>query len=323
MGMELSVELFLIDNLLMDLLMLRLAAAIGGLRLRPWLAAAVALFGAVYALLSMTTMPVLACLPCKLGLCAVASLPLVRAPKDIPRAVLSLFAAACLMGGLLLALCMMLGGTLSGGALIGTVPLRIALLGATAALALPRLVRSALSALRNRSKRVLLRIILEDRTLEVMALADSGNLLTEPLSGKPVIIVERALLPDCSHGRPVPYATLGGEGFLYAVRPRLVQVYLGGWHVIDAMIAPSDTQINGTQAILDSALLPNGRSHADVQTHLEVVQATVSSPAHAEEKAGPVYPFGGDAPGPVSGGGGAGLDHAPEGGGADGKERID
>lgn len=33
--MEVSAELFLLDNLLMDWLMLRLAAAIGGLRLRP------------------------------------------------------------------------------------------------------------------------------------------------------------------------------------------------------------------------------------------------------------------------------------------------
>lgn len=85
----------------------------------------------------------------------------------------------------MMALCLLLGGSLSGGALIGTVPLRVALLGAAAAALLPRPVRAFFSAVRGRSRRVRLRIVLDDRTLELTALADSGNLLTEPLSGKP------------------------------------------------------------------------------------------------------------------------------------------
>ena len=77
--------------------------------------------------------------------------------------------------------------------------------------------------------------------------------------------MDRSLLPDCGGGRPVPYATLGGEGFLYAIQPRLLQAYVGGWHAIDALVAASDTRINGTQAIIDSALLPKGRRDTDVQ----------------------------------------------------------
>ena len=57
--MELSAELFVLDNLLMDLLMLRLAAAIGALRLRPVAAVLAAFLGAVYALLSMSALPLL------------------------------------------------------------------------------------------------------------------------------------------------------------------------------------------------------------------------------------------------------------------------
>lgn len=321
--MEVSAELFLLDNLLMDWLMLRLAAAIGGLRLRPWLSPAAALLGAVYALLSLTALPVLNRLPCKLALCVAAALPLVHAPRDLPRAILALFVAACFLGGLLFALCMLLGGSLAGGVLVGTVPLRAALLGAVAALVAPRLVRSLTAAIRNRSRHVLLRVVLQDRTLLVQALADSGNLLTEPLTGKPVVILDRSLLPDCGGGRPVPYATLGGEGFLYAIQPRLLQAYVGGWHAIDALVAASDTRINGTQAIIDSALLPKGRRDTDVQTHMDVVQAAVSAAPPAAAQAGAVHSFGGDAAGSVSGGGGTGLDHAPEGGRTDGEERID
>ena len=252
-----------------------------------------------------------------------AALPLVHAPRDLPRAILALFVAACFLGGLLFALCMLLGGSLAGGVLMGTVPLRAALLGAVAALVAPRLVRSLTAAIRNRSRHVLLRVVLQDRTLLVQALADSGNLLTEPLTGKPVVILDRSLLPDCGGGRPVPYATLGGEGFLYAIQPRLLQAYVGGWHAIDALVAASDTRINGTQAIIDSALLPKGRRDTDVQTHMDVVQAAVSAAPPAAAQAGAVHSFGGDAAGSVSGGGGTGLDHAPEGGRTDGEERID
>ena len=46
-NMELSLELFLLDNTLMNLLMLRLASAISGLKLRPLFGVAVSLFGAV------------------------------------------------------------------------------------------------------------------------------------------------------------------------------------------------------------------------------------------------------------------------------------
>ena len=79
--MELSAELFVLDNLLMDLLMLRLAAAIGALRLRPVAAVLAAFLGAVYALLSMSALPLLAAPVPKLLLCAAASLPLVSAPR--------------------------------------------------------------------------------------------------------------------------------------------------------------------------------------------------------------------------------------------------
>lgn len=321
--MELSAELFVLDNLLMDLLMLRLAAAIGALRLRPVAAVLAAFLGAVYALLSMSALPQLTALVPKLLLCAAASLPLVSAPRDLPRALLSLLAAACLTGGLMMALCLLLGGSLSGGALIGTVPLRVALLGAAAAALLPRPVRAFFSAVRGRSRRVRLRIVFDDRTLELTALADSGNLLTEPLSGKPVVIVSRALMPQTARGRPVPYAALSGGGVLYAVRPRLVQAYCGGWRAVDALVAPGDVPACGVQAIIDSALLPKGRRDEDVATHAFLVPAEVSEPAGEAAKAGSVHPRGGDAARAVHAGGGAAVGAAPQGGGEGGGGRAD
>ena len=85
---------------------------------------------------------------------------------------------------------------------------------------------------------------------------------------------------------------------LYAIQPRLLQAYVGGWHAIDALVAASDTRINGTQAIIDSALLPKGRRDTDVQTHMDVVQAAVSAAPPAAAQAGAVHSFGETLPAP-------------------------
>ena len=318
--MELSIELFLLDNTLMNLLMLRLASAISGLKLRPFFGVAASLFGAAYALLSLTVLPALNFWLCKLLLCLVAAIPLIHGIRDIPRALIALLAAACLTGGMLLGLCLMFGGTLSNGGLIGTVPVRLALLGISAGCLLPRLVRAALSVFRSRSRRVAVRIVLADRTLELTALADSGNLLTEPLSGKPVVIVDRRFMPDCGAGYPVPYATVSGGGLLYAVKPKRIQVFLHGWHAVDAFVAASAAPIDGVQAIIDSALLPKERGKRHDQAASLLVQTTVSAPAGPDQKAGALHTLRGDAAGTVPSGRGTAVDPAFESGRAGGEE---
>lgn len=318
--MELSIELFLLDNTLMNLLMLRLASAISGLKLRSLSGIAAALFGAVYALLSLSSLPVLRHWACKALLCIAAAIPLIHGKRDILRALLALLASACLTGGMMLGLCLMLGGVLSNGGLIGTVPVRIALMGISAGCLLPRMVRAALSAYRSRNRRIAMRIMLADRTLALTALADSGNLLTEPLSGRPVVVVDRRLMPQYTGGRPVPYATVNGDGMLYAIEPKSIRVFQDGWHSIDAMIAASVVPIDGVQAIIDSALLPKERGKTHDKPASILVETTVPSPIDSDEKAGALHSLRRDAPGAVSSGGGTAVDPSIEGGGADRKE---
>lgn len=319
-NMELSLELFLLDNTLMNLLMLRLASAISGLKLRPLFGVAVSLFGAVYALLSLTILPVLHLWVCKALLCVTAAIPLIHGKRDILRALLALLAAACLTGGMMLGLCLMLGGTLSNGGLIGTVPVRIALMGISAGCLLPRMVRAALSAYRSRNRRIAIRIVLADRTLALTALADSGNLLTEPLSGKPVVVVDQRLMPEYAGGRPVPYTTVNGEGMLYAIEPKSIRVFQDGWHSIDAMVAASAAPVEGVQAIIDSALLPKERGKTHDKAASILVQATVPAPLDSDQKAGALHSLRGNAPGAVSSGGGAAVDPSLESGGSGRKE---
>ena len=81
-------------------------------------------------------------------------------------------------------------------------------------------------------------------------LCDSGNLLTEPFSGLPVIVVRKNALgrtlpqgfpTGCSHLRIIPYSAVGGEGLLCAFRPESVEVRLGRRRqAVECYIAVSD-----------------------------------------------------------------------------------
>lgn len=75
-----------------------------------------------------------------------------------------------------------------------------------------------------------------DRTLSVLCLFDSGDHLTEPFSGAPVIAVERRALarlldvpPDIAALPPgwrvIPYAAMGGSGLLPAFLPDGISVH--------------------------------------------------------------------------------------------------
>lgn len=83
------------------------------------------------------------------------------------------------------------------------------------------------------------RIAWEERCAVFSCLYDSGNHLVEPFSGKPVLVVERAvaetLLPhiptvlDLPAGwRLIPYNTLGGDGLLPAFVPASVTAIVQG-----------------------------------------------------------------------------------------------
>ena len=100
--MEVSIEGFLLDNLLMNLLMLRLCSALSGLPVRRLAGFGAALLGAIYALLSVAVLPALALPVPKLLLGCVLVLPMVYHRRDYGRALLFLYLSACLMGGVML-----------------------------------------------------------------------------------------------------------------------------------------------------------------------------------------------------------------------------
>ena len=211
------IELFLLDNALMDLLILRLAAAMRGTRLYKGRAALGCFTGALYALWAACWPPA-GCLAAKVAfglLLAMALSP--RGWRDYGLGVLCLFTAAFLVGGLAFALAMATGGRIENGAVWGGIPLRTALVTALAASFLPRAIRRIL---RRKKLGMVTLTMLQDGKRRILAgMVDSGNGLYEPCTGLPVIV---AYLPDLAGQAqvPIPVATVHGEtGFIWVSPP--------------------------------------------------------------------------------------------------------
>ena len=84
------------------------------------------------------------------------------------------------------------------------------------------------------------------RSARFPALIDTGNLLREPLSGLPVLIVEARLLGDLppeSGFRTVHYGGMGGGGALQCFRPEAI--WCGGRRMPDAWVALSPAPLPG------------------------------------------------------------------------------
>ena len=125
---------------------------------------------------------------------------------------------------------------------------------------------------------VMVEITIGGRTVTLRGISDSGNLLCEPLSGKPCVIVDRARLasvlpselvcPDrgdalsalgglCEETRKrvvlIPASTATGEGMLVGLRAERIVIEAGGKkREADAVIALSDIEAG---ALVPSCLL--------------------------------------------------------------------
>lgn len=121
-----------------------------------------------------------------------------------------------------------------------------------------------------------LRITRGERTVEVPALFDSGNGLTEPFSGAPVAVAEygavAALLspawqPPCpvppAGARLIPFSSVGGGGMLPAFRPDRLTVVgeEGEWDRTGAWVAVCDTLGSDTCALIGLELTERREHH--------------------------------------------------------------
>lgn len=309
--MRINAEWFLLDNMMMDFLALRLAGALRGVRLRLWPMLLMSLFGAAYAMLALTKAPVLNALPLKIALSLLMAVAVTETPRAYGKSLLCLLVAACLMGGVMFALTLLFGGAFRGGAYVCTVPVRVLLLSAGLCALLPRCIATLMHAVRTRASLVRLRICLPDRVLTLTAFVDTGNLLTDPLTGLPVVIVRPGLLPE-EGGRPIPFRAVDTGGVLYVQRPKRVQIYQNGWQNVDAMVAGAREPIKAADAIIGGALITKEGWWNDADAD-SMAREGVPVALRQGGGAGTVHAHGGDAAGAVYAGGGADVDRTADG----------
>ena len=238
--MTVSIEGFVLQNLLMNALILILAARLAGVRagkLRIGLASALGCGYAVCAYLPWGR-PLLGLLP-RTAACAGMTLLLCggrlgREWRRTVRAFAFIWISTALLGGTGAGLMYLLGAR-------GYGPL--AALG-TAALGGGALI--ALTAARNRkmsSRTALLTGQRAGRRVSLVAIVDTGNALVEPLSNLPVIVVEKDALSGVAGGRmrAVPFTSVGGGGVLSAFAPDSVRV---DGREVEAFVAVYDGVLN-------------------------------------------------------------------------------
>ncbi len=260
--MRISIEWFLLDNTLMNLCVLLLAAALSGLRIRLPLSVGLCLLGGVFALLSLWLFPVLLTpVPKLLFACVLAFGLRADGWRAYLRGLLCVLLCAALLGGLvLLAAFVFHRNGISGldnGALVGAVETRVLLIATILAVLLPRILRALRNAARTASLHVPLCFTLDGSEMELDALIDTGNLLNEPVTGLPVVLVSCTSMGKREEGYPVRYCGVNGEGLLYARRAQSAKIRIEGvWHSTDIMVARSPVPITGAKAIVGNNALP-------------------------------------------------------------------
>lgn len=284
--MKVAIEPFLLDNTLMNCCVYLVAAAWMGVRIRMLPTMAVSLIGAVYALASLFCFPMLREPYIKVPAFLIFSLPLFRrdgAWRSIPFLLLS----AALTGGIAVLLTLQLGGSIyADGTMIGTVPIRAALLSAFAALCMPRALRKLLSVRRRHALHTEIVVALAEHTYRLDALIDSGNLLKEPLTGLPVLLIDR---PVDRPLLPVPFEKLSSGGVLYGERPDLVTLTEFNNASVDCICVQAPETIGTAQAVLPESLLPFDWRTKDDRMDLSYLGSPARAAAHWQKRYLMVY----------------------------------
>lgn len=245
--------LFLLNGVV-DYLLLLCAARVAGEELHRWRFALAAVLGGGYAVaIFLPGLAFLAQPACRLAIGVAMVLVAFSHSQRLLRQVLIFLALSCAFGGGVLAVSL-LGGqglALSGGVIYSGMDLKIVLLSAAGCYGLLSLLFRRWGRHTDaRGELVPARLVLGDKHIDLTALVDTGNTLSDPISGQGAIVAEGsaviALLPSgtaldlsdpagtlahsrtgalASRLRLLPYRAVGIErGLLLALRLDGVEV---------------------------------------------------------------------------------------------------
>lgn len=244
-------ELFLIDDLLLNLLILRLAAALVSVRPPIYRIGAAALAASGVSAAAAYLLPLLRSPFFRLPLLALMALGLPgKGLKAFLVNAAAVLTATFTAGGCALAAAYLSGGGMKDGFISGGVSLRILLAAAFAVSFLPRAIRSILRRriLNEASAKV---VLLHDGVPRRFdALIDTGNSLHEPVTGLPVAVIRCRALK--AYARiPVPVSSAAGSSVLFGFKPDRFSV---NGRETACIVAVTDEK-TGAEAILPPELV--------------------------------------------------------------------
>lgn len=251
------IELIILDNALMNILILRLAVCMCAFSISFKRTGFAALFGAFYAAAALAYLPELLELHFKFMLGGVMTLAVWDGRwKTLLKTAVSLYAATFLVGGLMWTILFLMGGSVNQGVFYAPIPFRIMLMGFVIAALLPRIIRNWIRDRALYRRIIKIKITHDSKVYDYQALVDTGNDLFDPLTGLPAIVAYAPELEEYAW-LPIPYETVGGNGFLHAFKPDKIEVMdTNEWVSINAVAAISEFPISNADALLGISALP-------------------------------------------------------------------
>ena len=202
--MTIYIDVILIENLIMNFIILYATGLVLKRKIKKVRLILASLLGAIYSLLTyISSFEIYTNIILKLILSILMVYIAFNAPnvKQIGKDLLLFYLVSFVFGGAAFAFIYIIKPQdilMKKGLFLGTYPLKTVVLGAIIAfiivIAAFKIVKSRFSTKDMYCK---IKIRLNEKEIETNAMIDSGNLLKEPISNTPVIIVEHTLLYDC------------------------------------------------------------------------------------------------------------------------------
>ena len=202
--MTIYIDVILIENLIMNFIILYATGLVLKRKIKKVRLILASLLGAIYSLLIyISSFEIYTNIILKLILSILMVYIAFNAPnvKQIGKDLLLFYLVSFVFGGAAFAFIYIIKPQdilMKNGLFLGTYPLKTVVLGAIIAfiivIAAFKIVKSRFSTKDMYCK---IKIRLNEKEIETNAMIDSGNLLKEPISNTPVIIVEHTLLYDC------------------------------------------------------------------------------------------------------------------------------
>lgn len=251
-------------NTLMNMLILYIAGRLSGQRARLWRYLVSSVLGGLYAALALLPFCVALgniAVKVALSLAMTALAWRIKGWLTFLKGWAAFVGVTAVGGGGAFAAAILLDsiGPFSGTVHLSQNALFLTILGAAS------IVLFSASAIRRRggpAVRYPLRIWQGGKRVQLDALLDTGNLLREPLSGLPVVLLDRSLgqrlVGGNSSAVEIPFGTAGGISTVKAVPAERVEVlYSGKWKILgDLYLASCESRLSGgVEALLPPAAL--------------------------------------------------------------------